>query len=59
VLRHWLRRDHGAAAVPTQTQLQELLDQLAACRTRGHRIHLKVGAGFVERQGVVLAWYNP
>jgi len=59
VLRHWLRRDHGAAAVPTQAQLQELLDQLAACRTRGHRIHLKVGAGFVERQGVVLAWYNP
>ncbi len=59
VLRHWLRRDHGAAAVPTQAQLQELLDQLAACRTRGHRIHLKVGAGFVERQGAVLAWYNP
>jgi tRNA(Ile)-lysidine synthase len=58
-LRHWLRRDHGAAAVPTQAQLQELLDQLAACRTRGHRIHLKVGAGFVERQGAVLAWYNP
>ncbi len=58
-LRHWLRLDHGAAAVPTQAQLQELLDQLAACRTRGHRIHLKVGAGFVERQGAVLAWYNP
>lgn len=58
-LRHWLRRDHGAEAVPTQAQLLELLDQLAACRTRGHRIHLKVGAGFVERQGAVLAWYNP
>lgn len=58
-LRHWLRRDYGAAAMPTQAQLQELLDQLAACRTRGHRIHLKVGAGFVERQGAVLAWYNP
>jgi tRNA(Ile)-lysidine synthase len=58
-LRHWLRRDHGAAAVPTQAQLLELLDQLAACRTRGHRIHLKVGAGCVERQGAVLAWYNP
>lgn len=59
VLRHWLRRAHGAAAVPTQAQLQELLDQVAACRTRGHRIRLKVGAGFVERQGAVLAWYNP
>lgn len=57
VLRHWLRRAH--ATVPSAAQLQELLDQVAACTTRGHRIHLKVGTGFVERQGAVLAWYNP
>jgi tRNA(Ile)-lysidine synthase len=57
VLRHWLRRAH--ATVPSAAQLQELLDQVAACTTRGHRIRLKVGTGFVERQGAVLAWYNP
>lgn len=57
VLRHWLRSVHGTA--PSAAQLQELLAQIAACRTRGHRIHLKVGNGFVERQGNGLHWYNP
>jgi tRNA(Ile)-lysidine synthase len=57
VLRHWLRGTHATA--PSAAQLEELLDQLAACTTRGHRIHLKVGAGHVERQGQVLTWYNP
>ncbi len=57
VLRHWLRSAH--ATVPSAAQLQELLDQVAACTTRGHRIRLKVGTGFVERQGAVLTWYNP
>lgn len=57
VLRHWLRSAHGT--VPSAAQLQELLDQVAACTTRGHRIRLKVGTGFVERQGAVLTWYNP
>ena len=42
-----------------QAKLQELQDQIAACTTRGHRLHLKVGHGFVRRQGEVLAWYNP
>ncbi len=57
VLRHWLRSVHGTMA--STAQLQELLDQVAACTTRGHRIRLKVGSGFVERQGAVLTWYNP
>lgn len=57
VLRHWLRRVHATA--PSAAQLEELLDQVAACTTRGHRIRLKVGAGLVERQGQVLTWYNP
>jgi len=57
VLRHWLRLSHATA--PSAAQLEELLDQLAACTTRGHGIHLKVGSGFVERQGQVLTWYNP
>jgi tRNA(Ile)-lysidine synthase len=57
VLRAWLRSAHATA--PSAAQLQELLDQVGACTTRGHRIHLKVGSGFVERQGPVLTWYNP
>ncbi len=54
VLRHWLRLRHGTA--PTAAQLDELLDQLDACTTRGHRIRLKVGAGFVERTGDRIAF---
>ncbi|MDP3699934.1 MAG: tRNA lysidine(34) synthetase TilS [Hylemonella sp.] len=56
VLRHWLRSTHATA--PSAAQLEELLDQLTACTTRGHGIRLKVGAGYVERQGQVLTWYN-
>lgn len=55
-LRRWLRRDHQA--VPSEAQLQQLLDQVEACRTRGHRIRLKVADGFVERKGDALHWYN-
>lgn len=54
VLRHWLRVHH--ATTPSTAQLNELLDQLAACTTRGHRLHLKVGQGFVQRQGPHLGW---
>lgn len=54
VLRHWLRLHHSTT--PSAAQLNELLDQLAACITRGHRIHLKVGSGFVQRQGQYLDW---
>lgn len=57
VLRYWLRSRHATA--PSAAQLDELLDQVAACTTRGHHIRLKVGGGFVERQGQVLTWYNP
>ena len=57
LLRCWLRSTHGAVA--STAQLEELLDQIAACSTRGHGIRLKVGTGYVERQGPVLAWYNP
>jgi tRNA(Ile)-lysidine synthase len=55
-LRHWLRRDHGV--VPSEAQLEQLLDQIAACSTRGHRISLKIASGRVEREGAVLHWYN-
>ena len=54
LLRHWLRVAHGAAA--STAQLEALLDQVDACRTRGHAIRLKVGEGFVLRAGPLLAW---
>ena len=57
VLRHWLRNAHGTT--PAAAQLHELLDQVQACTTRGHRIHIKVGRGFVVRSGPKLDWYNP
>ncbi len=53
VLRHWLRLHH--ATTPSTAQLHELLDQVAACTTRGHRLHLKVGQGFVRRDGACLS----
>lgn len=55
-LRHWLRTTYNA--IPSEAQLQQLLDQVEACRTRGHRIHLKVAGGFAEREGDILRWYN-
>lgn len=57
LLRHWLRGVH--ASVASAAQLDELLAQVASCTTRGHRIRLKVGAGFVERQGERLAFVRP
>jgi tRNA(Ile)-lysidine synthase len=55
VLRHWLRQHH--ATTPSTAQLHELLDQVADCTTRGHRLHLKVGQGFVEREALHLVWH--
>jgi tRNA(Ile)-lysidine synthase len=49
VLRHWLKSVHGQQ--PSAAQLDELLDQVEACATRGHSIRLRVGRGFVQREG--------
>ena len=57
VVRYWLKTVYQA--VPSAAQLEELLDQIAACTTRGHQLRIKVGGGFVERKGAVLTWYNP
>ena len=54
VLRYWLRTVHGAT--PSAAQLAELLDQIAACTTRGHDLRLKVGAGFAVRRGEAIDW---
>ncbi|MCB2043640.1 MAG: TilS substrate-binding domain-containing protein, partial [Rhodoferax sp.] len=56
VLRHWLRSRHGVAA--SEVQLRELQRQIAACSTRGHRIDIRVSAGFMRRRGGLLCWYN-
>ena len=56
VLRHWLRQLHQTQA--SAAQLEALMIQIAACTTRGHRIHLRVGSGFVQRNNGALAWYN-
>lgn len=56
-LRYWLRSTHGTAA--SAAQLDELLNQVEACTTRGHRIRIKVGTGFVERAGDRLAFIAP
>ncbi len=54
LLRHWLRQAHGASA--SAAQMEELLDQIAACATRGHGLRIKVGEGFVERAQAMLRW---
>lgn len=51
-LRHWLLEVHRAR--PSTAQLEQLLAQVAACTTRGHRIHLKVATGQVTRAGAHL-----
>jgi tRNA(Ile)-lysidine synthase len=55
VLRHWLSMAHSQAST---AQLQALLLQVKACTTRGHHIDIKVGRGFVRRDGAVLRCYN-
>jgi tRNA(Ile)-lysidine synthase len=55
VLRCWLGLMHMQASA---AQMQALLVQVKACTTRGHQIHLKVGQGFVRRDGEVLRCYN-
>ncbi|MBG6070592.1 tRNA(Ile)-lysidine synthase [Polaromonas sp. CG_9.7] len=51
LLRHWLLLQQ---ATPSAAQLDQLLHQVSACTTRGHRIHLKVANGHVTRQGGAL-----
>ena len=47
VLRYWLLHQHQTT--PNTAQLNELLSQVAACRTRGHQIAIKVGQGRIVR----------
>lgn len=45
LLRHWLR---VAQVGPSAAQMEELLDQVAACTTRGHDIRIRIGPGRIE-----------
>jgi tRNA(Ile)-lysidine synthase len=54
-LRYWLRHHHNTS--PSAAQLDALVSQILACTTRGHQLHLKVGAGYVERSGDALNWH--
>lgn len=53
-LRYWLRQVHHTT--PSSAQLTQLQQQLQACRTRGHQIHLKIGRGAVRRDGAYLVF---
>ncbi|MFZ4289070.1 tRNA lysidine(34) synthetase TilS [Variovorax sp. HJSM1_2] len=57
LLRYWLKATYGVS--PSASQLAEALRQIDACATRGHKIHIKLGDGFLVRQGALLHWYNP
>ena len=54
VLRYWLKHTHQTT--PSTVQLAALLSQIEACTTRGHRLDLKLGRGYISRLGAVLAW---
>jgi tRNA(Ile)-lysidine synthase len=56
-LRFWLKTTHQTT--PSTAQLSQLIDQIKVCTTRGHRIHIKVGRGFIERKEACIDWYNP
>jgi len=56
-LRHWLKLRHRV--IPSSMQLQELVSQVQAARTRGQRIHIRVGTGFAVRRGKALTWCAP
>lgn len=56
-LRFWLKTTHQTT--PSTAQLKQLIAQIKVCTTRGHKIHIKVGRGFVERKEACIDWYNP
>ncbi len=55
VLRAWLSQRQVSCST---AQIDQLLHQIDACRTRGHQIDIKVGDGFVRRVGGHIDWYN-
>jgi tRNA(Ile)-lysidine synthase len=56
VLRYWLKTQHHTMG--SHAQMTELLNQIADCTTRGHRIRMKLGGGWVVREGDALGFAN-
>ena len=54
LLRYWLKTSYQTTG--SEAQINALLDVLAACTTRGHKIRIKTGNGYVERDGEKLLW---
>jgi tRNA(Ile)-lysidine synthase len=57
LLRHWLRVSHHVGA--SAAQMEELLDQIADCATRGHDIRIKIGPGRIELRQAKLEYLPP
>jgi len=57
LLRHWLRLHWQAG--PSEAQLEQALEQIAACTTRGHQIRLKLASGHLLRAGSGLSYQPP
>ena len=57
VLRHWLHDLTGRA--PSTAQLDELIKQVVAAKTKGQQIDIKVGAGRVVRDELHLRYVPP
>ncbi|PRD69692.1 tRNA lysidine(34) synthetase TilS [Malikia spinosa] len=57
LLRHWLRLHWQAG--PSEAQLEQALEQIAACTTRGHQIRLKLASGYLLRAGAGLSYQPP
>jgi tRNA(Ile)-lysidine synthase len=53
-LRFWLKTTHQTT--PSTAQLSQLVEQIKACTTRGHQIHLKIGRGFVKRHADIIQY---
>jgi tRNA(Ile)-lysidine synthase len=56
-LRRWLRRT--AQVAPSDAQLNELIAQIADCRTRGHHIRICLADGLLTRHGAQLLYTAP
>jgi tRNA(Ile)-lysidine synthase len=56
VLRHWLKTQHHTMG--SHAQMNELLNQIADCTTRGHGIRIKLGSGWVVRERDALGFVS-
>jgi tRNA(Ile)-lysidine synthase len=53
-LRYWLAHTHDC--IPSAAQLEELISQIGNCTTRGHRLSIKTGNGWIKRKNEWILW---